>query len=61
MYSDSKMDTAFEIMSQIDDADVLVRSLGIDARVEDMGIDEIIDIYRKNVQFFYKDIDYGAG
>lgn len=57
MYSDSKMDTAFEIMSQIDDADVLVRSLGIDARVEDMGIDEIIDIYRKNVEFFYKDID----
>ena len=44
-------------MSQIDDADVLVRSLGIDARVEDMDIDEIIDIYRKNVQFFYKDID----
>ena len=57
MYSDSKMDTAFEIMSEIDDAATLVRSLGIEARVNDMSIDEVIDIYRKNVQFYYKDIN----
>ena len=51
------MDTAFGLISQIDNADVLVKSLGIEARVEDMSIDEIIDIYRRNVQFYYKDID----
>ena len=58
MYSDTKMDnTAFELMSQINNAEILMQSLGIEVRVEDMDIDEIIDIYRRNVHFYYKDIN----
>lgn len=57
MYSETKMDTAFELMSQIDNAEVLVNSLGIEARVTDMSLDEIIDVYRQNVHFYYKNID----
>lgn len=57
MYSDVKIDTAFGVMSQIDNVDVLVKSLGIEARVDDMSMDEIIDVYRRNVQFYYKSMD----
>lgn len=57
MYSDAKIDTAFELMSQIDNVDVLVKLLGIDVRVDGMGMDEIIDIYRSNVQFYYKSMN----
>lgn len=57
MYSDSKIDNGFEMMSRIDNPQFLVKALGIEARVEDMSIDEIIDIYRKNVGFYLKDID----
>lgn len=57
MYSTTKMDTAFAMMSQIDNAEILARSLEIDARVDNMSIDDIIDIYRRNVYFYYKDID----
>lgn len=57
MYSDTKIDTAFELMSQIDNADILVESLGIEARVDSISMDEIIDAYRSNVQFYYKNID----
>lgn len=57
MYSESRMDNAFELMSQIDDAEVLVNALGIEIRVEDMSTDEVIDIVRQNVQFYYKELD----
>lgn len=57
MYSDSKMDNAFEVMSQIDDPDALVKSLGIEAKVEDMSVEEVIDVYRDNVGFYYRDIN----
>lgn len=56
MYSDSKMDTAFEMMSQVDDSDVLVKTLGIEARIENMGVDEVIDIYRNNISFYVKNV-----
>lgn len=57
MYSDTQMDNAFEVMSQIDNPEVLVKSLGIEVKVDDMGIEEVIDVYRNNVCFYYKDID----
>ena len=57
MYSKSRMDNAFEVMSQIDNSEVLVKSLGIEAKVEDMSIDEILDVYRDNVCFYYRDIN----
>ncbi len=57
MYSDTKIDTAFELMSQIDNSDILAEFLDIEARVDSMSMDEIIDVYRNNVQFYYKNID----
>ena len=57
MYSDVRMDNAFETMSLIDDADDLFQMLGIDVKVGDMTNEEILDIYRSNVQFYYRNID----
>lgn len=57
MYSDMRRDNAFEVMSKIDDSETLAQSLGIEAKVEDMGIEEIIDVYRNNVRFYFKNID----
>ena len=58
MYAESKMDNAFEKMSQIDDAENLVKALGLsDIKVNNMSIDDIIDIYRSNVNFYFKNID----
>lgn len=56
MYSDQKMDNAFEIMSKEDNADELIQILSLKLQVEDMSPDEIIDIYRENVRFYYKNI-----
>ncbi|WP_456079995.1 DNA phosphorothioation-dependent restriction protein DptH [Mogibacterium sp.] len=56
MHSDTIIDNSFEVMSQIDEPEILVKSLGIEARVEDMHIEEIVDIYRSNVQFYFKNI-----
>lgn len=57
LYSDTVIDNSFEVMSQIDDPEILIKSLGIEAKVEDMSIEEIIDIYRSNVRFYFRDID----
>lgn len=57
MYADSKMDNAFEVMSQIDDAEMLVKSLGIEVKVENMSIEEVIDIYREHVGFYYRNLN----
>ena len=57
MYSSSKMDTAFATMSQIDNAEVLASAMGIDVRSDNMSVEDIIDIYRRNVYFYYKDIE----
>lgn len=56
MYADSRMDNAFEVMSQIDDADLLVKSLGIEVKVENMSVEEVVDIYREHVGFYYRDL-----
>lgn len=56
MYADSRMDTAFETMSQIDDTELLVKSLGIEIKVENMSAEEVIDIYREHVGFYYRDL-----
>lgn len=61
MYAESKMDNAFEAMSQVDDPNVLVKSLGIEAKVSDMSIEEIIDVYRDNVCFYFRDINDELG
>lgn len=57
MYAESKMDNAFEIMSQIDDAEMLVKSLGIEVKLENMGVEEVIDIYREHVRFYYRNLN----
>ncbi|MBD5476839.1 MAG: DNA phosphorothioation-dependent restriction protein DptH [Lachnospiraceae bacterium] len=57
MYAESKIDNAFEVMSKVDDPDILVKSLGIEAKVSDMSIEEIVDVYRSNVCFYFKDIN----
>ncbi len=57
MYAKYKMDTAFEMVSQVDDPAILLKTLGIDIKVDGMSTEEIIDIYRKNVSFFFKDIE----
>lgn len=57
MYAGTKMDNAFELMSRIDDFKVLADSLGIKVKVENMGIEEIIDVYRENVCFYFRDIN----
>ncbi len=57
MYAESKMDNAFEVMSQIDDAEMLVKSLGIEAKVENMSVEEVIDIYREHVGFYYRNLN----
>lgn len=57
MYSDSRMDNAFETMSLIDDADDLFQILGIEEKVGDMMNEEILEIYRSRVQFYYRNID----
>lgn len=56
MYADSRMDNAFEIMSQIDDAELLVKSLGIEVKVENMSVEEVVDIYREHVGFYYRNL-----
>ena len=45
------------LMSQFDDTEILVKSLGIEAKVEDMSMEEILDIYRDNVCFYYRNIN----
>ena len=57
MYAESKMDNAFEIMSQIDDAETLIKALGIQVKVEKMNDDEVIDIYREHVGFYYRNLN----
>lgn len=57
MYAEYRMDNAFETMSQFDDTEILVKSLGIEAKVEDMSMEEILDIYRDNVCFYYRNIN----
>lgn len=57
MYAKTKMDNAFEQMSKIDNSDALAKMLGIEAKVEDMSLDEIVDIYRNNVCFYFRDIN----
>ena len=57
MYAESKMDNAFEVMSQIDDAETLMKSLGIELKVENMGPEEVIDIYREHVGFYYRNLN----
>ena len=58
MYADSKMDNAFEKMSQIDDAASLIQTLGLsDVKVNNMSMDDIIDVYRSNVNFYFKNLD----
>ncbi len=61
MYAESKMDNAFEAMSQVDDPNVLVKSLGIEVKVSDMSIEEIIDVYRSNVCFYFRNINDELG
>lgn len=56
MYAKEKMDNSFEIMSKVDDADELSQLLGLKLQVGDMSTDEVIDVYRNNVHFYYKDI-----
>ena len=57
MYTDDKMDNAFEVMSKIDDADMLIHSLGLESKSGEVSLEEIIDIYRSNVHFYCKKID----
>ena len=57
MYSDVKIDNAFETMSRIDDAETLFDALKFDVRTHNMSRSELIDVYRKNVQFYMKDIE----
>ena len=57
VYAGSKMDNAFEVMSQINDAETLVKTLGIELKVENMGAEEVIDLYREHVGFYYKNIN----
>lgn len=57
MYSETKMDNAFEVMSQIDNSEILVHALGIEVKVEDMSIEEVVDVYRNNVRFYFKNIN----
>lgn len=56
MYADSRMDNAFEVMSQIDDAALLVKVLGIEVKVENMSEEEVVDIYREHVGFYYRNL-----
>lgn len=56
VYSESEMDTAFEVMSKTEDTDTLIRTLGLDVRSEDKTADEIIDLYRQNVRFYSKKV-----
>lgn len=56
-YSETKMDNAFEVMSRIDDSESLVRELGIEAKAENMSTEEVIDVYRDNVRFYFKNIN----
>lgn len=57
MYAGSKIESAFETMSKIDDTDTLVKALGLEIRAEDKSADEIIDLYRQKVQFYSKKAD----
>ena len=57
MYADEKVNNAFEVMSKIDNPDMLVQSLEIEAKVEEMSMEEIIDVYRNNVCFYCKQLD----
>lgn len=59
MYSDKRIDNAFEKMSQIDDVDLLFKTIGIEAKVEDMTNSDIIDLYRENLKFYYKNFSDG--
>lgn len=57
MYADVKMDNAFESMSKIDDVDTLVHTLGIDVKTGSLSYEELIDVYRNNVNFYFRNID----
>ncbi len=57
VYSAVKMDNAFEMMSKIDDVEELVHTLGLKVRVDEMSMEEVIDLYRKKVHFYFKDLE----
>ena len=57
MYSERRMDNAFERMSQIEDVGELVSVLGLEIRVDEMRAEEVIDLYRKKVHFFKKNLE----
>ena len=56
MYADEKMDNAFETMSKIDDIETLIHTLGLDIKTGNVSYEELIDIYRNNVSFYFKAI-----
>lgn len=57
MYAESKMDNAFEVMSQIDEVDMLIKSLGVEVKAENLSAEEVIDIYREHVRFYYRNLN----
>ena len=57
MYTDSRIDNAFETMSRIDDAETLFDVLNLDIRVNNVSKDELVDLYRNNVYFYMKSMD----
>lgn len=56
MYSSSRLDTAFDMVSRVENTDVLIKSLGLDIKIDELTNDEVLDIYRGHVQFYYKNI-----
>lgn len=57
MYTNSKIDNAFETMSRIDDAELLFEVLNLDIRANNVSKDDLVDIYRNNVDFYMKSMD----
>lgn len=57
MYSETKLDNAFVLISRIEETVTLENALGIKAGTGDISMEEIMDVYRKNVQFYVKNMD----
>lgn len=56
MYSSARLDTAFDMVSRIENTEVLIKSLGLDIKIDELTNDEVLEIYRGHVQFYYKNI-----
>ena len=55
LYTDAIIDTAFEKMSKIDDVEELMNLFDLrSVQIGSLGIEDIIDIYRNNVDFYVR-------